>query len=951
MGYLKKYLALLIFIVFSFQFAHAGVPEESNISAILGILLLDTSAPSVTSQPVDQSVTEGQQAYFTATASGTAPLSYQWREDGAEIPGANAASYATPATSLSDNGKTYDCVITNPVGSATSNAATLSVEGTNTYFDDFITDTTGDYTVVDTQTLGGVGQFLYDANGQRLRILLGNNIGLMFYYTLPAPSDRGMMQLDFIPTRKYPQGGEFWLRLVQDADNYYEIFNTDGYGPGYASKVINGTVVEQISLQSEYSQDTLYSPIISFNAAGELSVDAFGDVVTLTQNTDQVVVKRFEIMLEQQNAFIDNIYYTGNTIPVAPSVTSQPVDQSVIEGAQAIFSVTSSGNKPLSYQWRVNGVDISGANAASYTTAATTLADDGKSYDCEVSNAAGSATSDAATLSVTAGTNTFFDDFSTDTTGDYTVVDTETAGGVGQFLYDPIGERLRILLGDEIGLMFYYTLPAPSDIGMLQLDFVPTKKYPEGGEFRLRLVQDADNYYEIFNTDGYGPGNVSKVINGTVVGQTPLQSEYSQDTLYSTTVLFNAGGELSIDAFGNLVTLSQNTDPILVNRFEIMLEQQDAYIDNIYYTGNTIPVAPSITAQPIDTSVIEGAPAIFTVTASGNKPLSYQWRENGVDITGANAASYTTPATTLADDGKTFNCVVTNAAGSDTSDVVTLSVTAGSNTFSDDFSTDTTGNYTVVNTQTEGGVGQFLHDANGQRLRILLGNNIGLMFYYTLPAPSDRGMMQLDFAPTTKYPEGGEFRLRLVQDADNYYEIFNTDGYGPGNASKVINGTVVEQTPLQSEYSQTIQYSLTISFSAGGQLLIDAFGDLVALTQNTDSILVNRFEIMLRQQDAYLDNIYFTGNTIPVAPGITAQPTDQTVTEGQQATFTVTASGSPPLSYQWFDEVGAISGATENSYTIEVTTQADHDGKTFYCVVTNAVDSVTSDTATLNVNP
>jgi hypothetical protein len=89
-------------------------------------------------------------------------------------------------------------------------------------------------------------------------------------------------------------------------------------------------------------------------------------------------------------------------------------------------------------------------------------------------------------------------------------------------------------------------------------------------------------------------------------------------------------------------------------------------------------VAPAITMQPTDQGVTAPATATFSVTASGTAPLSYQWQENNSNIAGATSASYTTPPTSGADDGSTFDVVVTNSAGSATSNTVTLSVTTTS---------------------------------------------------------------------------------------------------------------------------------------------------------------------------------------------------------------------------------------------------------------------------------
>jgi hypothetical protein len=84
------------------------------------------------------------------------------------------------------------------------------------------------------------------------------------------------------------------------------------------------------------------------------------------------------------------------------------------------------------------------------------------------------------------------------------------------------------------------------------------------------------------------------------------------------------------------------------------------------------------------------------------------------------------------------------------------------------------------------------------------------------------------------------------------------------------------------------------------------------------------------------------------APAITIQPSDQTVASGQAATFTVTAAGATPLSYQWQRNASPIAGATAPAFTTAVTTLADT-GSNFAVVVTNAGGSATSRSAMLTV--
>ena len=84
------------------------------------------------------------------------------------------------------------------------------------------------------------------------------------------------------------------------------------------------------------------------------------------------------------------------------------------------------------------------------------------------------------------------------------------------------------------------------------------------------------------------------------------------------------------------------------------------------------------------------------------------------------------------------------------------------------------------------------------------------------------------------------------------------------------------------------------------------------------------------------------------APAITIQPSDQWVASGQTATFTVTATGATPLSFQWQKNASPITGATAQTYTTAVTTLGDS-GSNFAVVVTNAGGSTTSRSAVLTV--
>ncbi|HUL63799.1 MAG TPA: immunoglobulin domain-containing protein [Burkholderiaceae bacterium] len=86
-----------------------------------------SQAPEITTPPTNVSVLNGQTATFTVSATGTAPLTYQWRRNGDDIPGATLSSYTLTTTST-DNGALFDVLVANTFGSVDSSSATLTVQ-------------------------------------------------------------------------------------------------------------------------------------------------------------------------------------------------------------------------------------------------------------------------------------------------------------------------------------------------------------------------------------------------------------------------------------------------------------------------------------------------------------------------------------------------------------------------------------------------------------------------------------------------------------------------------------------------------------------------------------------------------------------------------------------------------------------------------------------------------
>lgn len=100
--------------------------------AALGLIVsgCDTNhsgPPRIVAQPANQTASVGENAVFGVGVRGKPPLQYQWRKNGQDLYAATYPNYSTGPVDATDNGAKYDVVITNSLGSATSNSATLTV--------------------------------------------------------------------------------------------------------------------------------------------------------------------------------------------------------------------------------------------------------------------------------------------------------------------------------------------------------------------------------------------------------------------------------------------------------------------------------------------------------------------------------------------------------------------------------------------------------------------------------------------------------------------------------------------------------------------------------------------------------------------------------------------------------------------------------------------------------
>ena len=258
---------------------------------------------SITTQPTPVTVSDGQPAMFTVAASGTQPINFQWRKDGADIAGATSNQLSLPATNMNDNGAVISVVVTNAAGSVTSSGALLSVNA-----------------IPPTISTHPLSQTVADGDGVSFSVDVQGSSPLNFQ----------------------------WQRNGIDIPS------------------ANASTLSLPSVDMTNNSDS-YTIVVS-NAGGSVTSNA----ATLTVQA------------------------------ILPQITLQPGDVSVFESNDASFNVSATGSLPLSFQWRRNGVIINGATGNSHTVTATAMANNGELYDVVVSNAAGTVISNSATLMVSA---------------------------------------------------------------------------------------------------------------------------------------------------------------------------------------------------------------------------------------------------------------------------------------------------------------------------------------------------------------------------------------------------------------------------------------------------------------------------------------------------------------------------------------------------------------------
>ena len=342
--------------------------------------------------------------------------------------------------------------------------------------------------------------------------------------------------------------------------------------------------------------------------------------------------------------------------------------------------------------------------------------------------------------------------------------------------------------------------------------------------------------------------------------------------------------------------------------------------------------SPEITRQPVSQTVPAGQPATFTVSAASNSPLTYQWRKNGSNIAGATSSSYTTPSTTTADSGSTFQVMVSNASRSTLSAMAVLTVdglpSITTQPTNQTVNVGQTATFTVVAT----GSAPLSYQWQKNQVNIAGATSAS----YTTPA-------------TTSADNGTSFRVMVTNPVTSVTSnaATLTVNTGPSITKQPANQTVKVGQTATFTVVATGAAPLSYQWQKNQVNIAGATSASYTTPATTNADNLTSFQVIVTNPVTSITSAAAI-LTVNSPPTITAQPANQSVAVGQTATFTVVASGTAPLTYQWQKNQVNIPEATAATYATPPTANADN-GASFQVIVTNPVTSITSSAAILTV--
>ncbi len=604
-----------------------------------------STAPAIVIQPASTVVTSGQLATFSVTATGTAPMTFQWYKNGAAVSGATAASYTTPATTSADDNAQFTVKISNSLGSVTSGAATLTVM-------------TAAAVAITTPP---ASQTAYVSQTATFSVVATGSPPLSYQWQKNGANIAGATAASYTtPVLAAADDGSTFTVVVTNPVNSV----TSAAALLIVSQPTAPTITQQpVSLSVLANSPATFSVVATGTAPLAYQWQRNGVNIVGANAVSYTIAQVQSGSAGTYRVVVSNAAGSGvsaaATLTIAPPGTDLALGQTATASSTqgAGLEASKANDEDLTTRWAsAGGVDPSwlqidlGSVMAFNTVVLHWEAAYATRYQIQYS-------SDAAS---------------------WTIAYEATAGqgGVETVSFPTVQGRYARMYGQARATTYGYSLYEMQVYDVAQCGGA-TERYTV---LSSTLVKD--------NVSGltWQRAETTYPDQGAQYTQAVAKSYCASQNMRLPTqaeALGIGGASFATCAFPlPWVTWTSTMDSTDGTRAALVsyTGQSTWQVANNYPGGavctpGSSVAGPTITTQPAPRTVAVGQTATFNVVASGSGTLTYQWSKNGAAIAGATGASYTTPAATSADSGAQFTVAVSNAGGTVVSNAATLTVT------------------------------------------------------------------------------------------------------------------------------------------------------------------------------------------------------------------------------------------------------------------------------------
>ena len=688
-------------------FMNAQATVNVAIGAVTGnmyeqnFVLSTGGPPTVNSQPQSLTVAQGSDAIFAVSVSGTTPFSYQWRFNGTNIVGATTNSYTRFNAQSADAGS-YSVTVTNSLGSTNSNAATLTV------------------VVPPVITTQPQSQSVTQGVNITFTVAASGTAPFSYRWRFNGTNIAGATQISVARNNVQPADAGSYSVVVSNFAG--TATSSNAVLAVYQLPVPPSITTEPVDQEKFVGQTAVFSVLA--NGATPLAYQWLFKGVPLAGETGSQLTLN-QVQTNQVGGYsvvVTNAYGTTNSrvanlvvqptcVPVgmtpiwslAPgsrpylTVSALPYERGMVYNPITQRLLIVSRNGPHVYALNANtGADshelnISGVSGGTYALLMVGAAADGAVY-------AGNLT--------TAGTTTAFKLYrwanDSPTTVPTVAYSGDPGAGNGQRWGDTLdvrgaGTNTQILLASRAGNVVAVLTTANGTTFTSKLITVPDAP---AGAFGLGLAFGAGNTFwgKATSQDLRQVGFDLGAGTGSTIRSHAAPDFPAAVAPIGVSLPLNLLGGIKVGVSGNdfrLYNLTPaNSPPVALATNSFPTDNENSQTGTgatsfgdtrVYALGAnngllaleiqcaapTVP--PTIDTHPQSQSVKLGSNATFTVLATGDVPLHYQWQFKGIGIMGATGSSYTRWNVQTSDAGN-YTVTVTNVAGVASSQPATLTV-------------------------------------------------------------------------------------------------------------------------------------------------------------------------------------------------------------------------------------------------------------------------------------